>query len=620
VTLRDLAKRLRRDDRPEDQPAEEPPDVLRYGLFDRKWYELQRDRTFADEHAAFGDYLGEGRVRGFSPHPLFEPAWYRPKDWRSADEDPLLTYLREGGGPGPHPAFDETLYLRSHPDASRHPGGALGHLVASATPETVVAGVGGDRPWGVLRSELVAAQQLWVTQHRQVGASSAPPADDAAALVTWADTVTLPEMDPLASVVLTVRNRATHLVAAIASVQQQSFSGWELLVVDDGSTDATPRVLELLGAQDGRLRVITTAGQGSSAARNAGIEAARGRYVAFLDADDIWSPGHLRVALATLVSRPCSAVHAMARRWRLGITYSAFPADPSDLVHRNRVTVSALVVERDILRQVGGFDPALPRFAEQDLGLKLARATTIVPVDFVAATNYDDPSLTDRASLTESARWTEVVTARQEFDWPTIAQEPRDHDLSVLVPDVLGWKAAVAAVRSARDVAPRAEVVVAQTGTRFDWTMLVVHRPAQGVRLLRTPVPRSPAFLTNLAFTHSRGRTVVVLPSGTTVVNGSVQRLAETLQATGSAAVAPVIRDREDRTPAMPGLTVAATSFAAAGGLDVLAAPGLEAADLVRRIAGDRPDAVVQEAAVEVDLTKRARAAYAPSTEGGTGD
>ena len=614
MSLRGFAKRLRRE--------EERPDVIGAGLFDLAWYELQRDRSFADDRAALENYLREGRVRGFSPHPLFEPAWYRPKDWRTADEDPLLTYVRDGGSP--HPAFDEARYVLQHPNARRHPGGALGHFLASATPQRPVP-ASPDVPWGTLRSVLVAAQGLWVEHERAVGPANVGPPEEAAvaALLSWAGAVPLPDVDPLVTVVLPVRNRATHLVAAIASVRQQSFPGWELVVVNDGSTDATARVLELLADGDPRIRVITHAPSGSSAARNAGIQAAAGLYVAFLDADEVWAPEHLRIALATLVSRPCSAVHAMTRRWSRGIAHAAFPADPRLLVHRNHVSVSALVVERQVLHDAGGFDAGLPRFAEQDLGIKLAQATTIVPIDYVAVTNYQDPSLTDRASLTEPTAWTEVVTDRQEFDWPRLTREvdQRSSDLTILVPDVLGWRAALATVRSALDSAPDVEVVVAHGGgTRFDWTMLVAQCPAEGVRLFRTPVPRSLAFLTNLAFAHSSGRTAVVLPAGTTVAQGSLQRLAETLHATGAAAVRPTIRGLDASAPALPGLTVSARSLADARGFDVLSTRGQETERLLQLISPDGADAVALTAEVEVELTKRARAAYAPSAEGDAGD
>jgi hypothetical protein len=616
LTLRNLAKRLR--------PKPTPPDPLRAGLFDREWYEIQRSRTFPDDGAALDDYLRNGRVDGLSPHPLFEPAWYRPKDWRTAAEDPLITYLRVGRGPGPHPLFDGARYATHHPEATRHPGGALGHFLRSATPETPVFSTLGDPPrrWETLRSELLAAQHLWASQQREVGPPMAmPPGEQTVvALVARAGTVPLPDTGtPLVSVVLPVRNRATHLVAAIASVQSQTFGGWELVVVDGGSTDATLHVLEILASVDARIRLIPTPAQGSSAARNAGIEAARGRYVAFLDADNIWSPEHLRVALATLVATPCAAVHSMSRRSFRGITYSAFPPDPRALCLRNYVDVNALVVERQVLRTAGDFDLTLPRFAEQDLGIKLSQASEIVPVDYVATTCYQDPSLTDRASLTEPAAWTEVVTSRHEWDWTEIVRdvELRDREVSVLVPDVLGWKATVGTVGSA--LGPDIEVMVAHGGgSRFDWTMLVAHLGGKdGVRLIRTPVPRSPAFLTNLAFAAARGRAVTVLPAGATVASGSVRQLVHTLGTTDRPVVQPTVRDVQHHTPTLAGLTVSAHSLAAAGGFDVLSRPGQEAADLLRRIAGNRQDAMVLDAEVEVELTNRARATYAPSTEVG---
>lgn len=89
-------------------------------------------------------------------------------------------------------------------------------------------------------------------------------------------------------------NAAATLAEAVASIRGQSRGDWELLIVDDGSTDATRALAEGFAAADPRIRVLGWAGnRGAAAARNAGIRAARGRVVAFLDADDLWRPEKL---------------------------------------------------------------------------------------------------------------------------------------------------------------------------------------------------------------------------------------------------------------------------------------------------------------------------------------
>lgn len=99
----------------------------------------------------------------------------------------------------------------------------------------------------------------------------------------------------LVSVIVPTYNRRETIQAAIASVQRQTFSDWELIVVDDGSTDETADLIE---GSDPRLVLIRQKNQGVNAARNTAMLRARGRYIAFLDSDDEWLPHHLELSVA----------------------------------------------------------------------------------------------------------------------------------------------------------------------------------------------------------------------------------------------------------------------------------------------------------------------------------
>src|SRR3977135_4747431 len=99
----------------------------------------------------------------------------------------------------------------------------------------------------------------------------------------------------LVSVILPTYNRRETVGAAIASVQRQTFADWELIVVDDGSTDDTAA---LIGGSDPRLVLIRQKNQGVNEARNTAMLRARGQYIAFLDSDDEWLPHHLELSVA----------------------------------------------------------------------------------------------------------------------------------------------------------------------------------------------------------------------------------------------------------------------------------------------------------------------------------
>ena len=118
--------------------------------------------------------------------------------------------------------------------------------------------------------------------------------------------------EPLVTVVIPLYNKGKYIRRAVDSVLAQSFEDFELVVVNDGSTDKGPAIVR--GYMDPRIRLINQENRGVSAARNRAIGDARGKFLAFLDADDAWMPAHLQVAMQILQSCPhikwCGAAYA----------------------------------------------------------------------------------------------------------------------------------------------------------------------------------------------------------------------------------------------------------------------------------------------------------------------
>jgi glycosyltransferase involved in cell wall biosynthesis len=187
-------------------------------------------------------------------------------------------------------------------------------------------------------------------------------------------------LTPRVSVVIPTRNRERLLPVAVRSVLDQTHSDLELLVVDDASEDGTADVVT--GFSDARLRYVRReARRGGAAARNAGIEASRGDFVAFLDDDDEWLPEKLERQLSLFRADP-----------ELGIVYSSYlvvdresgqvlfrktaecRGDLSrDLLVRNVLgNTSSVVVRRSCFEKAGLFDEQLPSFEDYDLWLRLA--------------------------------------------------------------------------------------------------------------------------------------------------------------------------------------------------------------------------------------------------------
>lgn len=189
---------------------------------------------------------------------------------------------------------------------------------------------------------------------------------------------------PTFSVVVPLYNKAAFVAAAVNSVLAQNFAEFELIVVDDGSTDDGLRVVAAI--KDARIRVIAQVNGGVSRARNAGIAAARAPYVALLDADDVWHADFLQRIHALIAAYPEAAAYATQYAFRHGI-YDSLPNHPylkklspqliDDYFHQVAfgdmlLTASSVCIPRVVLEQTGVF-PVDERIGEdQDLWIRLA--------------------------------------------------------------------------------------------------------------------------------------------------------------------------------------------------------------------------------------------------------
>jgi glycosyltransferase involved in cell wall biosynthesis len=178
---------------------------------------------------------------------------------------------------------------------------------------------------------------------------------------------------PRVSVITPVWNAADTLAATVASVQAQSLPDWEMLLVDDGSSDGSRALAERLAAGDGRIRVLGWGdNRGAAAARNAGIRAARGRHIAFLDADDLWRPEKLAVQLDYMGRTGAAVVFSGYRRMDaagrpLGRVRAPARITHGDLLRSNVIGCLTAVYDSD---QYGRVEmPDLRR--RQDYGLWL---------------------------------------------------------------------------------------------------------------------------------------------------------------------------------------------------------------------------------------------------------
>lgn len=190
---------------------------------------------------------------------------------------------------------------------------------------------------------------------------------------------------PLVSVVIPTYNRGHAIRACIASVLAQTIRNIEVVVVDDASQDDTRAQVAAL--PDPRIRYLAHASnRGGAAARNTGVGAARGDFIAFLDSDDLWAPRKLEKQIAALGER--GPGYGVAYTWFIGRDPAGREISRKEhrldgwvyraLLESNQVgSFSSLLVRRDLLQRVGGLDESLCSCQDWDLCLRLSRVCKI---------------------------------------------------------------------------------------------------------------------------------------------------------------------------------------------------------------------------------------------------
>ena len=197
--------------------------------------------------------------------------------------------------------------------------------------------------------------------------------------------MTIRSKNPEVSVILPTYNRGWVLREAIDSVLAQEFKDFELIVVDDGSTDNTG---EILDSYEQDILVLRQSNKGVSAARNRGIDAAEGRLIAFLDSDDLWLPRKLSSQVDFFNSNPEAVINQTEEIWvRNGVR-----VNPKTRHHKFSgmiferslalclVSPSAVMIKKNLFSEVGVFDENLPACEDYDLWLRISCR---YPVDLI---------------------------------------------------------------------------------------------------------------------------------------------------------------------------------------------------------------------------------------------
>lgn len=410
-------------------PARRARRIASSGIVDTELYGLLIGNPEINETDAATHYVEWGHWAGLPVNLLLDDSCLRRAV--GSERPPAFEYLwTRAFHSDVSPFWDVEAYLEEHPQSLDHPAGPAGHLwdrvrQDDETPIPLKGSPQSSQPWRQWREDKIASLRVWAEQdalrrRRRVGRHFT----GVAGLGSWGDR----GPQPTVSIVLATWNRAGELRQAVESVISQTWNSWELLIVDDGSWDDTILIGQMLAERDGRIRLLPRPHEGVSAARNAGIAAATGEFVTFLDSDNTWQPRFLQdmmIALHDSGSRAGFATLEMDN----GDTrlFRQAEADLESLTQGNVVDLNVLVTDTGLVREIGGFDVDLKRAVDYDLVLRLAQRTTLEHVPIIGAAYSNDAERSDRISTSQPLGWNTRVRVKNLIDW-------RDADQRVLEP------------------------------------------------------------------------------------------------------------------------------------------------------------------------------------------
>ena len=240
---------------------------------------------------------------------------------------------------------------------------------------------------------------------------------------------------PYVSVIVPTHNSAAFIAAALDSVLAQTFTDYEIIVVDDGSTDDTGEVLRRF---DGRIISHRQQNQGASAARNAGIRSARGELVCLLDADDLWRPEKLSRQVAVMAAEPSVGLlfadakeaegatvqkASILKTMKFGpdaLSQIPLPDAFRKLLIENFIPTSTVMIRAACFATSGLFDEDLPNAEDRDMWLRMAAHFEIGCVPDVLATKRSHgANISTRTQLALESRVKVWTQSRRRF--PSLA-------------------------------------------------------------------------------------------------------------------------------------------------------------------------------------------------------
>ena len=324
---------------------------------------------------------------------------------------------------------------------------------------------------------------------------------------------------------------------------------YELIFVDDGSTDGTREVVSAYARLDSRIRLIEADHLGVCAARNRGIEEARGEFLAFLDSDNTWRPDFLKNMYAGLSSSGGKAAYSAIRMLNGREEFTGQPITADQLLVRNYIDLNVLVVQTSFVRELGGFDASLRRWVDYDLVLRITETAIIEYFPFIGCDYVDDDS-DDRITRRESANWEYAVLGKNvqhRFVPDSHTERTRVPSLSVVIRITDSIDLAIRNIRRIQETfdADLIEMIILDEvqGFRTSQRLRAALAGVPGLKYIKLPRRYTEAISNNIASTHAEGPNLLFVKESVEVRVGALEKLVEQLGDASVVAAQPLLTD-----------------------------------------------------------------------------
>ncbi len=395
------------------------------GVFDEEEYLARNPDVVESGLDPILHYIRHGAEEGRQAHPFFDENYYLQNnpDVANSGQVPLEHFVRYGAEEqrSPHPQFNVNAYLTKHAFCRINKLNPLTHLrlTTSLPTKKIITNPIVEVIRQTTSAETQSSRPSTNGQaHRPKTAADEISSDRRnAVLRTTANCTTL------FSIIIPTWNRRALIAKALDSILAQSYQHYEILVADDGSTDGTHEFIASTYPNElatGRIRWIKGTHAGVSAARNRGLSAAQGEWIAYLDSDNVWRPDYLLFMAAEFIQHPghrTAYAGMRVNRFHLNQQFDLCrPFDWPRLAAQNFIDLNVFCHHREVSDQLGGFDTDLRRLVDWELVVRYTRLYPPAFINLILA-DYFTYKDTDHSTTTEPLQenW-DRVWARHHVD------------------------------------------------------------------------------------------------------------------------------------------------------------------------------------------------------------